>query len=104
AEAVDDTVRICAATQLARLAQAGVAGADPAQWYGMTPLSSDEPLWDGDVHAVAGADSWGAHRSRHRDRRRRRGQPRRAAAWTPGPPRARRGRPAGGGRHQDGQD
>jgi RecB family exonuclease len=52
ADAVDDTARVCAATQLARLAQAGVAGADPAQWYGMTPLSSDEPLWDGDDHIV----------------------------------------------------
>ena len=51
-DAVDDAVRVCAATQLARLAQAGVAGADPAQWYGMTPLSSDEPLWDGDDHVV----------------------------------------------------
>ncbi|HET7667366.1 MAG TPA: ATP-dependent DNA helicase [Mycobacterium sp.] len=51
-EAVDDAVRLCAATQLARLAQAGVAGADPARWYGMTPLSSDEPLWDGDEHVV----------------------------------------------------
>jgi superfamily I DNA/RNA helicase/RecB family exonuclease len=50
--AVDDMVRTCAATQLARLARAGVAGADPAQWYGMTPLSSDEPLWNGDDHAV----------------------------------------------------
>jgi superfamily I DNA/RNA helicase/RecB family exonuclease len=51
-DAVDDAVRVCAATQLARLAQAGVAGADPAQWYGMTPLSSDEPLWNGDDHVV----------------------------------------------------
>jgi RecB family exonuclease len=50
--AVDDTVRLCAATQLARLAGAGVAGAEPAQWYGMTPLSSDEPLWTGDDHVV----------------------------------------------------
>jgi RecB family exonuclease len=49
---VDDAVRLCAATQLARLAEAGVTGADPAQWYGMTPLSSDEPLWDGDDHVV----------------------------------------------------
>ena len=32
--------------------QAGVAGADPAQWYGMTPLSTDEPLWTGDDHVV----------------------------------------------------
>ena len=51
-DAVDDAVRVCAATQLARLAQAGVAGADPAQWYAMTPLSSDEPLWTGDDHVV----------------------------------------------------
>jgi superfamily I DNA/RNA helicase/RecB family exonuclease len=51
-DGVDHTVRLCAATQLARLARAGVAGADPAQWYGMTPLSSDEPLWNGDDHVV----------------------------------------------------
>ena len=43
--AVSDAVRACAATQLARLATAGVPGADPAGWYGMTPLSSTEPLW-----------------------------------------------------------
>ncbi|MFG1930619.1 ATP-dependent helicase [Mycobacterium sp. NPDC048908] len=49
---VTDMVRACAATQLARLAQAGVAGADPEQWYGMTPLSSAEPLWAGDDHIV----------------------------------------------------
>jgi superfamily I DNA/RNA helicase/RecB family exonuclease len=51
-ETVEEPMRACAATQLARLAQAGVGGADPAQWYGMTPLSSDEPLWDGDDHVV----------------------------------------------------
>ena len=51
-DTVDDAVRVCAATQLARLAQAGFAGADPAQWYGMRPLSSDEPLWNGDDHVV----------------------------------------------------
>jgi superfamily I DNA/RNA helicase/RecB family exonuclease len=51
-DAVDDAVRDCAATQLARLALSGVAGADPAQWYGMTPLSSDEPMWNGDDHVV----------------------------------------------------
>ncbi len=27
-------------------------GADPAQWYGMTDLTSDEPLWSGDDHVV----------------------------------------------------
>ncbi|MGV0850851.1 ATP-dependent helicase [Mycolicibacterium phlei] len=49
--AVDDTQRACAAAQLARLAAAGVPGADPAQWQTMTPLSTDAPLWDGD-HTV----------------------------------------------------
>ena len=51
-EAVDDAARGCAAIQLARLAAAGVSGADPAQWYGMTPMSSDQPLWCGDDHVV----------------------------------------------------
>ena len=49
---VDDPLRACAATQLARLAAAGVPGADPAQWQSMTPLSSEEPLWSGDGHTV----------------------------------------------------
>jgi superfamily I DNA/RNA helicase/RecB family exonuclease len=42
--AVDDIVRDCAATQLARLAKAGVPGADPAGWYGLIPVSTTEPL------------------------------------------------------------
>jgi RecB family exonuclease len=50
--AVTDAVRACAATQLARLATAGVPGADPAGWYGMTPVSTTEPLWSGDEHVV----------------------------------------------------
>ena len=50
--AVDDIDRFCAAAQLARLAAGGVAGADPAQWYATTPVSSDHPLWDGDEHTV----------------------------------------------------
>jgi superfamily I DNA/RNA helicase/RecB family exonuclease len=49
---VDDNVRACAATQLARLAQGGVPGADPGQWYATTPLSTEEPLWSGDDHTV----------------------------------------------------
>ncbi|MGZ8819399.1 MAG: PD-(D/E)XK nuclease family protein, partial [Mycobacterium sp.] len=49
---VEDSVRACAATQLARLAQGGVPGADPGQWYASTPLSTDEPLWCGDDHTV----------------------------------------------------
>ncbi len=42
--AVDDDRRRRAATQLARLAEAGVPGADPTSWHGMTAVSSDEPL------------------------------------------------------------
>jgi superfamily I DNA/RNA helicase/RecB family exonuclease len=42
--AVDDAARDCAATQLARLANAGVPGADPADWQGLIPLSTDDPL------------------------------------------------------------
>jgi superfamily I DNA/RNA helicase/RecB family exonuclease len=49
---LDDAVRACAATQLARLAAAGVPGADPVHWYGLTPVSSTEPLWSGDDHTV----------------------------------------------------
>jgi superfamily I DNA/RNA helicase/RecB family exonuclease len=41
---VDDVVRDCAATQLARLAKAGVPGADPAGWHGLIPVSTTEPL------------------------------------------------------------
>jgi superfamily I DNA/RNA helicase/RecB family exonuclease len=46
--AVDDESRRCAATQLARLAQAGVPGADPGGWHGLTPVSTSEPLCGGD--------------------------------------------------------
>lgn len=52
AGSVDGIQKACAATQLARLAAAGVAGAAPAQWYAMTPVSSEQPLWDGDEHIV----------------------------------------------------
>ncbi|OBJ85847.1 ATP-dependent DNA helicase [Mycobacterium sp. 1245852.3] len=48
--AVDEAARDCAATQLARLARAGVPGADPAGWHGLTPVSTSEPLrGSGDV-------------------------------------------------------
>jgi len=50
---IADDVRACAATQLARLAQGGVPGADPGQWYATTPLSTDEPLWSGNDHMVS---------------------------------------------------
>jgi len=42
--AVDDAARACAATQLARLAHAGVPGADPAGWHGLTPVSTNDSL------------------------------------------------------------
>lgn len=50
--AATDDQRHSAAQQLARLAAAGVAGADPSKWHGMAPLSTEEPLWSGDEHTV----------------------------------------------------
>ncbi|GFG72840.1 ATP-dependent helicase [Mycobacterium botniense] len=47
--AVSDHDRACAAAQLARLAQSGVAGADPAHWYGLSPVSTTAPLCSGDI-------------------------------------------------------
>lgn len=47
---VDAEARACAATQLARLAEAGVPGADPALWQDRTEPSTAEPLWSGDDH------------------------------------------------------
>lgn len=52
AGAVDEDERACAAAQLARLAAAGVPGADPAHWHGLADLSIGEPLWTGDEHTV----------------------------------------------------
>ena len=49
---VDDASRHCAATQLARLAEAGVAGSAPGQWYAGTGTSSAQPLWSGEQHVV----------------------------------------------------
>lgn len=51
---LEDTARAgapdeAAARALARLAAAGVDGADPAQWHGLAAPSTDEPLWPGDV-------------------------------------------------------
>jgi superfamily I DNA/RNA helicase/RecB family exonuclease len=37
-----------AARQLARLASAGVPGADPDSWYGLPEISTEEPLWTED--------------------------------------------------------
>lgn len=42
--AVGEAERRCAATHLARLAAAGVPGADPAGWHGLLPVSTTEPL------------------------------------------------------------
>lgn len=47
---VDAESRACAATQLVRLAEAGVPGADPSLWQDRTEPSTAEPLWSGDDH------------------------------------------------------
>ena len=49
---IEESHRVTAATQLARLAAAGMSGAHPGQWYGMASISSAEPLWAGDDHTV----------------------------------------------------
>jgi superfamily I DNA/RNA helicase/RecB family exonuclease len=48
---IDENERVCAAAQLARLAAAGVPGADPSHWHGLGELSTAEPLWSGE-HTV----------------------------------------------------
>ena len=50
--AVDERRRARATAQLARLARAGVPGADPATWYGMAAVSTSEPLWDSESGPV----------------------------------------------------
>ncbi len=52
AGAVDEGRRASAAEHLARLAAAGVPGADPRQWHGLGAVSTEEPLWSGDDHTV----------------------------------------------------
>ncbi|WP_304048198.1 ATP-dependent DNA helicase [Jatrophihabitans endophyticus] len=45
----DDTApdeRLAAATELARLSEAGVAGADPDEWWGLAPLSTEAGATD----------------------------------------------------------
>ena len=44
ASSTDPERRARAATQLARLAEAGVPGADPDDWYGLLEVSTGEPL------------------------------------------------------------
>ncbi|MFD6095981.1 ATP-dependent helicase [Nocardiopsis flavescens] len=47
-------LRDAAAVHLARLAEEGVRGADPAEWYALTPFSDDRPLADeGDTIRVS---------------------------------------------------
>ncbi|WP_209623928.1 ATP-dependent helicase [Saccharothrix coeruleofusca] len=41
-----------AAAQLARLAAAGVPGAHPDSWYGLAPVTTDDPLWT-EEHTVS---------------------------------------------------
>jgi len=54
----DATQRAKFAANLARLAQAGVAGANPADWYGLAPLSTTEPLFVfTDDETAEGSDS-----------------------------------------------
>lgn len=50
---VPDVRRAEAAGQLRALADAGVVGADPDEWYGVQPLTSTAPLRDGLASAVA---------------------------------------------------
>ncbi|MGW5225097.1 ATP-dependent helicase [Nocardia niigatensis] len=45
--------RLRAARQLARLAEAGVRGAHPDDWYGTAELSSANPLWDSEDGAIS---------------------------------------------------
>ncbi|BBY98388.1 ATP-dependent DNA helicase [Mycolicibacterium fallax] len=47
--AIEDADRFAAASQLARLAAAGVPGADPAHWYGLAPVSTDAPVFAADA-------------------------------------------------------
>ncbi len=43
--AAEGVLDVEAARLLAVLAREGVDGADPGQWYGLAPFSSEEPLW-----------------------------------------------------------
>ncbi|MEU8143688.1 ATP-dependent DNA helicase [Nonomuraea sp. NPDC048901] len=47
-------IRHKAATQLARLAAAGVQGAHPNDWYALTPMTDDRPLsWPDDIVRIS---------------------------------------------------
>jgi RecB family exonuclease len=58
AKSSDAVQRAKFAANLARLAQAGVPGASPADWYGLAPLSTTEPLFVfTDDETAEGSDS-----------------------------------------------
>ncbi|WP_432926014.1 ATP-dependent helicase [Microbispora sp. CA-135349] len=49
-----EPMRRAAAGHLARLAQAGVPGANPREWYALTPISDDRPLgWPDNVVQIS---------------------------------------------------
>jgi superfamily I DNA/RNA helicase/RecB family exonuclease len=49
-----EKIRQKAATQLARLAAAGVQGAHPNDWYALTPMTDDRPLsWPDDIVRIS---------------------------------------------------
>lgn len=50
---VDARTRAAAASTLARLAEAGVPGADPADWHGLLAPSTTAPLFDGEPVRVS---------------------------------------------------
>ncbi|WP_375493845.1 PD-(D/E)XK nuclease family protein, partial [uncultured Jatrophihabitans sp.] len=47
-DTVRSSARTAAAAQLARLAAAGVRGADPDQWWGLSPISTEDAVADPD--------------------------------------------------------
>lgn len=51
--AVSDSVRAAAASSLSALSAEGIPGADPADWHGLLPLSTDRPLFDGELVPVS---------------------------------------------------
>ncbi len=49
-----ESLRRAAAAHLARLAAAGVPGANPGEWYALTPISDDRPLgWPDDMVQIS---------------------------------------------------
>ncbi|MFG1825772.1 ATP-dependent helicase [Microbispora bryophytorum] len=49
-----EALRREAAAHLARLARAGVPGANPGEWYALTPISDDRPLgWPDDIVQIS---------------------------------------------------